>query len=375
MPYILALLGILLMLIIIWDAFETIVLPRRVTRRFRLTRGFYRITWHFFWSRLATYLHSETQRETYLGFYGPLSLILLLIFWATGLIVGFALFNYGMHIDIVTQAAKNFVTYLYASGTTFFTLGLGDVYPAKDIGRISFVIEAGTGFTFLAIIIGYLPTLYQAFSRREIQVTLLDARAGSPPNALFLLKKYAGKNLKESLIQLLENWEIWCADLLETHLSYPILAYYRSQHERQSWISAIAMVLDISTLVLVGIDGVSKQQAQLTFAIALHAVVDLTQVFHLTPHFPPHDRLSAKNLKTLREILKKKGITLVQGKEADTYLKELRNLYEPFLQVLSEYFLMPLSPFIPTTPIEEAWKSTPWEKIKKHKTGNKEGNG
>jgi ion channel len=364
MTYLFAIFGIFIIFAIIWDAFETIVLPRRVTRRFRLARGFYRITW-IPWLKIARYFPSNRLQETYLGFYGPLSLIFIMIFWATGLIIGFALFDFGMNIAIiVSHGPKDFITYLYASGTTFFTLGLGDVYPAKHIGRISFVIEAGTGFTFLAIIIGYLPTLYQAFSHRETQITMLDARAGSPPNALFLLKIYAGENMKESLLQLLENWEIWCADLLETHLSYPILAYYRSQHENESWISAIATMLDVSALIMVGIDGIPAKQARFTFAVARHAVVDLTQVFHLTPQVPLNERLSDRDLKKLREILKKKNVNLKQGKKADAYLKELRSLYEPYLQVLSLYFFMPFQPFIPPDSIEEAWKRTPWKKLK-----------
>ncbi len=365
MMFLLAFLGIGIIFAIIWDAFETVVLPRRVSRRFRLARGFYRITW-IPWSRFTTFLHSETLRETYLAFYGPLSLILLLIFWATGLIIGFALFNYGAGIEIITSGTKDFVTYLYASGTTFFTLGLGDIYPAKYIGRTSFVIEAGTGFTFLAVIIGYLPILYQAFSRREIQVTLLDARAGSPPSALLLLRTYCGKETKQGLIKLLENWEIWAAELLETHLSYPILGYYRSPHEHQSWISAITLILDVSALISIGIDGIPKHQAQLTFAIARHAVVDLTQVFSLTPHYSPRERLSERDVKTLREILRREGVILAQGMQVDRQIKELRSLYEPYLQALSDFFLMPIPPFIPTTHTEEAWRSTPWRIIKRN---------
>jgi hypothetical protein len=364
--FIFTILGISIILIVLVDAFETIVLPRRVSRRFRLARGFYRITW-LPWVKIATYFPSETFRQIYLGIYGPLSLIVLLVFWAIGLILGFALFNFGMDIDIiVSHGPKDFITYLYASGTTFFTLGLGDVYPAKHIGRISFVTEAGTGFTFLAIIIGYLPTLYQAFSHRETQVTMLDARAGSPPSASLLLSVYKGKDMENSLTQLLENWEVWCSELLEVQLSYPILAYYRSQHERQSWLSTLSLILDISSLILVGVNNVSKRQAQFTFAVARHAVVDLTQIFRLTPHFPQKERLPAKDLKQLREILKKRGIILAHGKKEDEYFEELRNLYEPYLQVLSEYFHMPLSTFVLSADNEEEWKSTPWKRITKN---------
>src|SRR2546425_2045382 len=242
MRYLTGALGVLLIAVLMWDVFEALVLPRRVTRRLRPTRFFYRTTWRL-WSAAAGRMSSSSRRETYLSFYGPLSLLLLLDAWAASLILGFALIY-----RAATPLALASGPALYLSGTTFFTLGLGDVVPTGALPRALAVIEAGTGFAFLAIVIGYLPVVYQAFSRREVTVSLLDARAGSPPSAAELLRRHAGNT--DALDHLLRDWELWSAELLESHLSYPVLSYYRSQHDNQSWLSALTTVLDASAVIM-----------------------------------------------------------------------------------------------------------------------------
>src|SRR5205823_5587411 len=223
-----------LIVVVLWEAFETIVLPRRVTRMLRLTRLYYRLTWRP-WSAVARRLADGTRREAFLSFYGPLSLLLLIGIWAGGLILGFALLQHGLGAGLEgAEQPPGFGILLYVSGTTMFTLGLGDVRPVTGAARAITVVEAGTGFGFLAIVVSYLPVLYQAFSRREVSIALLDARAGSPPTAVELLRRHGRAQRLEALDRLLRDWEVWSAELLETHLSYPILAYYRSQHEHQS---------------------------------------------------------------------------------------------------------------------------------------------
>src|SRR5256885_5744162 len=176
--------GALLLAIVLWDAFETIILPRRVNRRLRLTRAFYRATW-IPWAASAGLVRAGNRREVFLSFYGPLSLVLLLALWAAGLVTGFGLLQYanGSAMHAAGNETVGFTTDLYLSGTTFFTLGLGDVAPQGSFARLLTVVESGLGFGFLAIVIGYFPVIYQAFSRREGTISLLDARAGPPPPA------------------------------------------------------------------------------------------------------------------------------------------------------------------------------------------------
>ena len=355
--------GIALILLVLWDGFETIVLPRLVTRRLRLARLFYRSTWRP-WVAILTLLPSPKRRETYLGFYGPLSLLGLLAVWAVALVTGFALVHWAVHSQITLPGGEsaNFWTDLYLSGTTFFTLGLGDVTPHGPWARFLTVVESGTGFAFLALVIGYLPTLYQAFSRREVNITLLDARAGSPPSATELLRRHARDHGPPSLVQLLRDWERWSAELLESHLSYPVLCYFRSQHDNENWLASLTTILDTCALVRVGVENVPPAQAQLTFAIARHAVVDLSQIFSTRPDRAAADRLPPQQLAEMRQLLAEAGCKLREGPEAEQQLTELRGMYEPYVQALARYLRFPLPGWLPPQRLRDNWQTSAWEK-------------
>jgi len=275
MPALAAIFGIAVLLIILWDGFEVIILPRRVARRIRLSRLFYLSTWTV-WSWLARRVHSKKRRERYLSFYGPLSLLFLIAVWASGMIAAFGLVQWAVGPPNIT-----FLENLYLSGTTFITLGMG--VPHTRMARAVLVLEAGIGFGFLALVISYLPVLYQSFAKRETNILLLDARAGSPPTAAELLRRYATGHGLAAMDRLLAEWEIWSADLLETYISYPVLAYFRSQHDNQSWLAALTTILDVCAVVIAGIDGLAPWQARLTFAMARHTVVDLAQIVNAPP--------------------------------------------------------------------------------------------
>src|SRR3984893_5405447 len=295
--------GIAIFLIVVWDAFESIILPRRVTRKFRLTRAFYKTTWRTS-KFLVNLLPSRKAREDLLGFYGPISLLVLIGVWAVGLVVGFGLMQFGAGSAVNTTGGQpGLSTDFYLSGTTFFTLGLGDVVPRSQLARGLVVAEAGFGFGVLAAIIGDLPFIYGSFSKREVEISLLDSRAGTPPTAGELLRRHSYPGGREALRELLKDWELWCAELMESHLSYPVLAYFKSQHDNQSWIAALTAILDACALLKVGLEGDCERQAQLTFAIARHAVVDLSQVFLTAPRTLTVDRLNPTDRGLLRDSL------------------------------------------------------------------------
>src|SRR5260221_4317695 len=174
------------------DAFEAVVLPRRVKHGYRLAPLYYQSTW-LLWRGASRILPSGRWRHGFLSVFGPLSLFGLLSIWAVGLILGFALLHWSFEtaLSFPHESDDSFGTYLYFSGTTFFTLGYGDVVPKRAWGRALSVGESGIGFGFLAIVIGYLPVLYQSFSRREITISLLDARAGSPPTGGEFIRRLA----------------------------------------------------------------------------------------------------------------------------------------------------------------------------------------
>jgi ion channel len=343
---------------VLWDAFETVILPRSVSRRFRLTRLYFDFTWKQ-WSRAAGWFRLDRRRERFLAVFGPLSLLGLAAVWALGLLIGFAGLQWAAGSNLKPVRADGaFIDDLYISGTTFFTLGLGDVEPIGRVARLITVAEAGTGFAFLAIVIAYFPVLYQSFSRREAQLTLLDAWAGSPPAAVEVLQRLAGRNQVDALQSFLKDWEYWCSELLESHISYPAVAYFRSQHQRQSWVSALATILDLSALVETGIEGVPTWQAHVTFAMARHAAVDLSQVLHAVPDAAA-DRLPVDDVEALRRQLESAGLTPDRSPEADRLLLDLRRSYEPYVNGLARALMMPAPPWRHPQPVRDNWQSSP----------------
>ncbi len=358
MSILIDLLALALIFVVLLDVFEVMILPRRVTRPLRLSSISGRLTWAP-WIAIGRHIKNRNRRENFLGVYGPIGLLFLLFIWAVGLIAGFALLQWscGSAYSSLVKA-PGFATDLYVSGTTFFTLGLGDVVPLTGIARFLTVVEAGFGFGILAVVIGYLPVLYQSFSRREVNISLLDARAGSPPSAGELLRRYGQHQNADALGQFLNEWERWSAELLESHLSYPSLAYFRSQHENQSWLAAMTMILDACSLIMAGIDGIPEKRARLTFAMARHAAVDLALIIRARPRQCHNDRLPPPVLARLRAILGDAGLVCNVSPKADAKLLKYREMYEPYVNALAEQLVMDLPPWIPGDGALDDWMTS-----------------
>jgi protein-tyrosine-phosphatase len=217
--------------------------------------------------------------------------------------------------------------------------------------------------------------LYQTFSRREARISLLDAHAGSPPTACALLQRHPPDRRAASLRVALAEWETWAADLLESHLSYPMLAYYRSQHEEQSWVAALTMIMDTCALIIAcnrctPLDEALVEQATYTFAMARHAAADLAQVFQPAERAAMKHLLTASRLPTddhqrLCDALQGAGMMRSGIETTDPSfgkfmreLEALRQLYEPYLAGLATYFLMELPHFVPSPGALDDWQTT-----------------
>jgi hypothetical protein len=367
MRFLALILGLFFLLGVALDAFQTIILPRRPSGQLRITRVFYIMTWTP-WVALAEHVKNRKLRDQIYSIFGPLSLLLLLVLWAVLLVLGFALLYFALGtpfadtLNTSGTVIANLRTTIYASGTTMFTLGLGDVVPHSYAARVLVVLEAGTGLAFVALVIGYVPVLYQAFSRREVSVALLDGRAGSPPTATELIRRHTYEGGQAELIKLLSEWERWSAEILESHISYPLLCYYRSQHDNQSWLSALIAILDACALLITTIEGETLRQAQLTFAMARHALIDLGHVFNLeektrflatieSTRMPPDvfynmcDQLGDMHLRLCGDPAALKRLTAI------------RLLYEPYGQALGEYLKMSLPLWIPEPKKTDPWKT------------------
>jgi len=349
-----SLLSLLVLAVVLQDAFEVMLLPRRVQRRVRMARVFFRWAW-VGWAATARLLPDNSRRIRFLGTFGPLSMMVLFGCWAAMLIIGFGTLSWALqgrpqHISPLGEQ-------LYMSGVTFFTVGYGDVAPHNAATRALAVVEGGTGLGFIAIVIGYLPVLYQLFARREAHVIQLDGRAGSPPTAVGMIILHAELDGLAELDTLLREWEIWAAELLESHLSYPMLVYYRSQHDDQSWLAAMTAVMDACALILVGVGEMRPLQARMTFTMIRQVVVEISRALWISPSpFEGGDRLPRTGFEDMLSGFAESGLKWTGGPDAEEVLHALRATYEPLLDGLSRRLLLPLPPWLPRAEAAGHWQ-------------------
>jgi hypothetical protein len=224
------------------------------------------------------------------------------------------------------------------------------------------------GFAFLGVVIGYIPVVYASFSRREIQISMLDARAGSPPSAAELLVRLAGRSEdpgvdQKVLDEVLREWERWAGELLESQISYPVLTFFRSQHSNQSWVGALTTMLDVTSLVLTGIEGVQPGQAKLTFAMARHAAVDLAQVVNAKYDAAAPDRLPEAEWTAVRDALGAAGLRLRSDDYGRDKLVKLRSMYEPYVHSTAKNLMLTLPPWRFVTKTRDNWQAGPWDRV------------
>ena len=335
--------GIVLVLVTLWEAFETMILPRAIMRPGRVTHYFYRST-HWIKRQVARRVPWRAMRETMLAAYGPLSLLVLVILWACLIIFGFGLIHLGLDTRFTQTGDNSLGALVYFSGSTFFTLGYGDLTPAGATARALAVSEAGLGFGMLASVIGYLPVLYQAFSNREAAIVRFANRCGGEIDGVGLVVRYGRNGNYEGLSATLEDLEEWISELLETTVSYPMLAFYRSQRDDRSWIGALTAVIDATVVIQLQAETPWPprlvDQAELTFSMAHRALQAMTKALHQQPD-PAWRR--PRDLDALVARLARSGIALAPGNEERW--DDLVRRYEPEAKCLAEFLSLNIPPW------------------------------
>ena len=347
--------GVLLLLFLAFDVFRAIVLARRAQGEFRLTRFFYRLTWSTF-AAIGRRIHSGAHREAFLGVYGPLSLLLLFVVWAVGFIMAFGLLQWSAEAKI-HGTPQSLGHALYFSASNFMTVGTTE--PPNAFSKFLMITDAALGLSFLALVIGYLPVFYQSFERRELRISLLDARAGSPPSAAVLIARQ-GKNPRK-LEKQLTAWEEWAGDLLLDELAYPMLAYFRSQHSNQSWLSALVAITDASAFIVVSAKDELQHQAEATFAMGRHALIDAARVLGVPPQEGCEDRLLSKDFRKLCNETAEAGAPLHPNPSSEKKLRHMREMYEPYASALERHLMMALPRWIPAEDHVDNWQIAGWE--------------
>ncbi len=342
-----------LVLTMLAEFFLSFLSPQRVRREARFARWLIVRSWRLW--RAAARRFGGDERETWLGFFGPLGLLIQLGAWVFGLILGFTGLHYAFNSDLLA-GGSSFGDYLYYSAGSFFSAAT-DLHATAGADRAIELAEAICGYLVLFGAIGYLPALFQAYSRREVAVSQLDPRAGSPPSPGTLLFRAAKRGGWPELDAYLADWETWAAELMETHLSYPLLAFYRSQHVNQNWLSALVTVLDASAFAI-AVAPERTPAAEVTFAIGRHALADLAQTFRAPPREASHERLGAADFERLRSKLEGAGVD-VADPDSRAKLDDLIDLYEPYAFALSTALELPLPVWVREERTEN-WRMTAW---------------
>jgi hypothetical protein len=337
--------------IVVWvlnDVFTTVILPRPAPARFRPAGILTRRAWSL-WRRYAEVKADPAAREQRLGIFAPAIVVILLGVWIVLLVLGFGLMLFALSADI-RPPVHDFDAALYMAAVSLVTIGYGDFVPTGFLSRIVSVTAGAVGLGIVALTITYLFSLYANFQRRELQVVTLDARAGAPPSGTALLETCAAfDDDEEELEQIFEQWERWAAEVLESHLAYPILMFFRSTHDHESWVSAIGAILDAATLMLTTVEGGPRGQASATRGIGAHLVEDVGRFLQfISDHAPSAGPMIERSeFDEARRRLAVAGYVLVSDPDAAWgEFARLRSDYAGTLNTIARYFDVPPSEWI-----------------------------
>jgi ion channel len=325
-----------------YDLFQSVVLPRPAVGRLRLTPYVIRPLW-VAWRTVATRGSRIARQENRLGVFGPTALLVLLSFWAVSLIVGYGLILDGVG-DQLEPASTNLGESLYTSATTLLPLAYGDVVPVGLAARVAVIAESASGLSLVALVITLLFSLYASFQRREEAVVTLDALAGAPPSGIQLLETAAKLNMREQLKETFTEWRAWSAAVLESHLAYPILVYFRSSHDNEAWLNSFGAVMDAATLVSSAVEDPSDGQAHLMLKVGNHLVEDFVWYFNV--EVSPEPFVERSEFDEALERLGRAGYRCKERETAWTKFVEMRSRYAAPLNQFAHTLAVPPAQWI-----------------------------
>jgi hypothetical protein len=329
--------GGLLVLIVLLDVFNSVIVPRPTVRGTLLSRSIVRPGWQA-WRALGTRISGVNKREAMLAIFPPLALVLVLVAWVSLQAIGFGLLIHALRGDFHPRPGILGSTYVAAA--SLFGVGQSAFVPAGKAARLIIPIINATGLGTVALVITFLFSLYANFQRRESRVVMLDARAGAPPSGVTLLETYAQLQMLDRLPEVFSNWEIWSAEVLDSHLAYPILTYFRSSHDNESWISALGAVLDAATLMVSTIDAGPSGTAKMMVGMGAHLVEDISNQFNL-----PHNGdigVEREEFEDARERLAAAGYTLRDDADiAWAKFTKMRGVYSSRLNAMAHAWATP----------------------------------
>jgi hypothetical protein len=333
-------LGILLLALTFWDLFETVVVPRPTPGWFRIARYLVRGSW-----RVIRAVRGGQHRRAYdtlLGLFAPAATIALLAAWLVSLVVGYGLMLWAIR-DELRPVPADLGTTIYFAATSLLTIGFGDIVADGTAARIIVTTAAVGGLGAVALVVTFLFSLYGSYQRREIEVVKLQAAAGGPPSAVALLETYARLDLVDRLPTLFDDWQRWAVEVLDSHIAYPLLGFFRSSHDNLSWISALGSVLDAASLVLTTIEDVPRGEAKLFKRVGTHLVED---IYNLGFRIGDSDGLDRSDFEAACYRLREAGYRLAPEDDAWPAFEAARATYAHRLEGMARYWATPATSWL-----------------------------
>lgn len=328
--------GAALLAFVLWDIFQSVVVPRPTPGRLRIARYLIPPTWRL-WRAMGLRTKTGLSRDWLLGLYAPGAAILLFGMWIVLIILADGLMLWGVRHEI-QPSPDSFLDALYFAGTSALTIGFGDIVANGPISRLVVLFAGATGLGVVALVITFLFSLFGSYQRREVLVVTLSARAKSPPSAVTLLETHAHLDLVGDLPELFRQWEVWAAEVLDSHVAYPLLGYFRSSHDNVSWISAVGAVLDAAALVVTTIREVPRGQAEITLRVGAHLVEDISNFLRLAGDGSAVDM---EAFGPVYDRLAQAGYALESREEAWRSFERARGKYAGRLETLAAYWATP----------------------------------
>ncbi|MDQ6932348.1 MAG: potassium channel family protein [Candidatus Eremiobacteraeota bacterium] len=328
--------GIALVCLALRDVFQSVIVPRAISRRWRISARLTRTFWAI-WPRISWRIQDDGAREDFLSTFAPFMMIVLFAAWALTLIVGYGLILYAMRTQLHPQTVSFFGA-LYFAGTSFLTIGFGDITGASGLSRLVSLLAGASGLSVVAVVTAFLFSVFGAFQRREVFVVLVGARAGAPPTGVGLLSIHAYAGILDDLPALFRQGQAWTAEVLESHLAYPMLSFFRSSHDYESWVGTLGALLDASALLLTTVEGMHGQ-AGIMYEVGRHLTHDFVNYYGLAKGTEVGVERSEFNL--ARERLAGAAFKLRDEETAWRLFSDLRSTYASGLNAMALFWHIP----------------------------------
>ncbi len=284
------------------------------------------------------YPRNGDAREDFLAIFAPFALICQLLTWIAALVLGYGLIFYAARAELRPNPG-GFGDALYYAGTSLFTMRYGDIAHHAAIAQVASVAAAMSGLGLVAVVIAFLFAIFASFQQRETFVVTIGARAGSPPSGVGLLAVHGYAGMKDELASVFREGQTWTAEVMESHLAYPILALFRSSHDYESWVATLGTLLDSAVLAITTLHDGPVGQAKIMYAVGRHLTVDFSHYFSLIAEQTVG--VERAEFDAACERLAQSGYRLRDADEAWSQFSQLRATYAGNLNAMARWLEIP----------------------------------